>query len=92
MQTRTRHSIVRFQYPFSLSGIGESQPAGEYDVSEDDETIEWLTWIAWHRVAAYIYLPNPNFGPNSRQMVPIDYAELNAALELDRERASGDLN
>lgn len=89
MQTRTRHSIVNFSHSFFLSGIDEVQPAGEYDIAEDDEIIEGLTWIAWQRVAAFICLPLPKLGSNSRQMVPIDYAELNAALELDRERASG---
>jgi hypothetical protein len=92
MHTRTRHSIVSFHYPFSLSGVDGVQPAGEYSIAEDDEIIEGLSWIAWQRTAAFIYLPLPKHGSSSQQMVPIDYAELNAALELDRERVTAGAN
>lgn len=88
MGSRTRHSIVHFRFPFALSGFEGFQPAGDYSVAEDDDMIEGLTWIAWQRVATFIYLPHPNSRSESLRMVPIDYAELNAALELDREQAS----
>ncbi|MAS05664.1 MAG: hypothetical protein CL534_13420 [Ahrensia sp.] len=88
MRTRTRHSTVRFQFPFSLSGSRDLYAAGFYDLIETDEVIEGLNWIIWQRVAAYLYLPLSSPRTYSRRKVEIDYGELHAALELDREQAT----
>lgn len=88
MRTRARHSTIRFQFPFSLSGVGDVHAAGSYDLIERDEVIEGLNWILWQRVAAYIYLPLSSPRAYSRKKVEIDYGELHAALELDREQAN----
>lgn len=85
MQTRTRHSTARFLHSFELTGLGRAQPAGEYDIDEDEQSIEGMTWIAWERVATIIHLPAKREGARSQQMVEIDHDELEAALELDRE-------
>lgn len=88
MRTRTRHSTVQFQFPFSVGGFGDVHAAGSYDLIETDEVIEGLNWIVWERVAAYLYLPLSSPRTYSRKKVEIDYGELNAALELDREQAN----
>jgi hypothetical protein len=86
MQTRTRRSTASFRHPFLLAGLDDALPAGEYDVDEDEQVVEGLSWIAWHRVATFIHLPARRQGARSRQMVGIDHADLEAALELDRQR------
>lgn len=88
MQARTRHSIVRFLNPFTLTGLDRMQPAGEYDIDEDEQSVEGMSWIAWHRVATTIHLPARQEGVRSRQMVKIDHAELEAALEQDRQTSA----
>jgi len=85
MQTRTRHSTARFVNPFTLTGLDRVQPAGEYDIDEDEQSVEGLSWIAWQRVTTIIHLPARREGARSQQMVEIDHAELEAALELDRQ-------
>ena len=92
MQTRTRRTTASFSHPFSLAGFADAQPAGDYDIDEDEEVIEGLSWIAWHRVATFIHLPAGREGARSRQMVGIDHADLEAALELDRRRSHGSDN
>lgn len=86
MQTRTRRSTASFRHPFFLAGLAEALPPGEYDIDEDEQVIEGLSWIAWHRVATFIHLPSSREGARTRQMVGIDHADLEAALELDRQR------
>jgi hypothetical protein len=92
MQTRTRRSTASFRHPFFLAGLSDAQPAGEYDVDEDEQVVEGLSWIAWHRVATFIYLPATHDGARNRQMVKIDYADLETALELDSKRGNGSDN
>jgi hypothetical protein len=89
MQTRTRHSTASFLHSFKLTGFDRAQPAGIYDIDEDEQSVEGMSWIAWHRVATFIHLPARREGAHSRQMVAIDRAELEAALELDRQHSIG---
>lgn len=92
MQTRTRRSTASFRHPFFLAGLDDAQPAGEYDIDEDEQVVEGVSWIAWHRVATFIHLPAIRAGARSRQMVGIDHADLEAALELDRQRGEDSEN
>jgi hypothetical protein len=89
MQTRTRQSTARFRHPFSLAGLDGTQPAGDYDIDEDEQSIEGMSWIAWHRVATFIHLPARQVRALSRQVLQIDHAILEAALDLDRQRGNG---
>ena len=57
MNTRTTHTTVRFTAPFSLSGVDEIQPPGDYAIAEDEELIDGLSWLAYRRVATFIHLP-----------------------------------
>lgn len=84
MQTRSRQRIAHFSKPFRLGGFDAPLPAGEYDVVEDEELIEGLSWIAYRRVATFIHLPARNAGKRQRQVIPIDHADLETALQRDR--------
>lgn len=86
---RTTRSIVRFSSPFLLHGFDGPQPAGEYYVDQDDELIEGISWLAYRRVATFIHLPAIRTGTMTRQIVQIDPADLEAALEKDGEVATG---
>jgi hypothetical protein len=37
MKTRTKHTTVKFTAPFSLGGVDEFQPPGDYAIDEDDD-------------------------------------------------------
>jgi hypothetical protein len=83
MTTRSRQIIVRFAKPFLLPAIDSIQPAGEYRVDQDEDLIDLRTRLAWMRTTAFIHLPAIGPDVQTRQMVPIIPADLDAALEKD---------
>jgi hypothetical protein len=87
MSTRTTHTIVHFSAPFALRGIDEIQPAGDYAVDQDEELIDGVSWLAYRRVATFIHLPAIASSSRRSQLIAIDHAELEAALQQDRDDA-----
>jgi hypothetical protein len=85
MTTRTKRSIAHFAAPFTLRGLDGVQPAGDYDIDEDEEMIEGLSWLAYQRVATFIHIPARNSDQRRAQLVAIDYSELETALQKDQE-------
>lgn len=86
MTTRTTQTVVRFSSSFLLPGVDGPQPAGEYRVDQDEELIEALSSLAWRRVGAFIHLPAIATQGLARQMLPINPADLDAALEQDQQK------
>lgn len=87
MNDRTTQKIVRFQSAFSLPGFDAPQPPGEYLVEQDEQAIEIAHHLAWRRVATFIHLPAISRVGSTQQMVPIDSAFLDAALEQDQKQS-----
>ena len=87
MPTRTNHSIVTFARPFPLGAARDFQPAGDYDVDDDEELIEGLSFTAYRCVATYIHLPARAAGGAAKQFVPIERADLEALLERDQKES-----
>lgn len=88
MSVRTTHSIAHFNSPFILGGVDGLQPAGDYDIDQDEELIEGVSRLAWRRVATFIHLPARSVGGPVSQLVAIDHTELEAALRHDQEKAA----
>ena len=87
MNTRTTSTVVRFGSTFWLPGFDALQPPGEYLVDRDEEPIEIASHQAWRRVATFIHLPAISTRDSTQQMVPIDPAVLDAALEQDQKQS-----
>ncbi|KXF75408.1 hypothetical protein ATN84_19295 [Paramesorhizobium deserti] len=87
MTTRTTQMIVRFSAPFMLPVFDAPQPAGDYRVEQDEELLEIPSRLAWRRVSAFIHLPAIGIDSHTHQMVPIDPADLDAALEKDHQQS-----
>lgn len=85
MTSRTIQTLVHFSAPFRLPDFDTLQPAGDYLVDHDEEAIEGASWLAWRRVGAFIHLPAISANGSTRQMVPINPADLDAALEKDKQ-------
>lgn len=85
MTARTTHAVVRFSSAFLLPGFTEPLPAGEYRVDHDEESFEGASWVAWQRVGAFIHLPAIGARGPKQQMVPINPADLDAALKKDKQ-------
>lgn len=78
MGTRTSTHTVTFRSPFSLPGLDELWPAGDYVVTTDEEQLD-TSFAAYRRVATTIALRK---GAVTRHAAisPLDLA---AALERD---------
>lgn len=83
MASRTTQTMVRFSRAFLLPSFSDHQPAGEYQVDNDEESVEGASWLAWHRVATFIHLPGIGIRAATQQLVPIRSADLDALLEKD---------
>jgi hypothetical protein len=83
MASRTTQTVVHFSSAFRLPGFDETQPAGDYRVDHDEESIEGISRLAWRRVGAFMHLPAFNVRSSAQQMVPLNPADLDAALEKD---------
>ena len=92
MASRTTQTVVCFSSTFRLPGVDAPQPAGSYRVDDDEELIEGLSRLAWRRVASFIYLPGIGQHGATHQMVPINRADLDAALEKDKRALSREPN
>ncbi len=83
--TRTTQTVARFSAEFELPGFDAPLPPGDYRVEHDEESIEGASWLAWIGVGSFIHLPAITTPTSSRQMLPINPADLKAALEKDHK-------
>ena len=81
MPEHITRSSVTFLHPFSLVGIDEVQPAGTYTIETVEETLDNLSFIAYHRLSTTIILPTKS----GAQWVAIDPRDLEAAQKKDAE-------
>lgn len=85
MASRTTQSVVHFSSAFSFAGLDAPQPSGDYRIDCDEESIEGISRLAWLRTSTFIHLPAIATQSPTHQMVLIDPANLEAALEKDRQ-------
>jgi hypothetical protein len=83
--TRPFRCPAETRNPFLLPGFDKPQPAGDYRVDHDVESIEGISRLAWLRVGSFIHLPGIGVHMSMHQMVPINPADLDAALEKDNK-------
>ena len=81
MSARTSRRTVTFKSPFALNGL-EALPAGRYTVETDEEQLD-VSFPAFRRTATFIFAPRPSQGPMQLEMIAVDPAELEMALERD---------
>jgi hypothetical protein len=83
MTVRTSRKTVTFTRPFSLSAIGEVQPAGSYTVETDEEELPGVSFPAYRRIATLILLRSRGGGRVMEQLISIDPLELHSAQQRD---------
>lgn len=86
MEARTTRHTVHFISQFMLDGFEAPQPPGDYEIESDEEPIQGATHAGYRRTATFIHLPALSSRSLTKQMVPVDPAELVAALAADLER------
>ena len=85
MAGRTTRTTIHFLKPFSLPGFDRPHPPGDYRVDHDEDLIEGLSRLAWHRTCSFIFLPAIGAESATQQMISISPADLDALLERDKE-------
>ncbi len=80
---RTTTKTVTFARPFVLAGYGDPLPAGNYVVETDEELLDGVSFVAYRRISTVLHLHARPSSPGRRQVLPIDPAELDAALTRD---------
>ena len=81
MTMRTTEKTITFHRPFCLKGVDSVLPPADYRVVTDEELIEGLSFVAYHRVSTIIFVPAPS--GSAVEMVPVDPLDLQAAQERD---------
>jgi len=81
---RTTRSTLSFRSAFKLPELDEAQPAGDYILETDEETIDTMSRLAWRRVATFLSIPSVARARNFIERVSVDPAGLDAAVLKDR--------
>ena len=84
MTARTTEETITFNKPFTLAGIGEVLPAGDYRVETDEELLQGISFHAYRRVQTLIHLPSKSGNPGLVRTLTIDPKDLEAALKRDQ--------
>ncbi len=83
MTVRTTESTVTFNNPFKLDSFDRPQPAGTYRLTIDEEEIAGISFLAYRRAVTMLHTPAISAGSRTRQLVPVESWELEAALAKD---------
>jgi hypothetical protein len=83
MTTRSNNKSVVLGHSFELKGVDRLLPPGEYRIVTDEELIEELSFLAYRRVATWIFVRAVSHQASTVEMVAIDPQELQAAQERD---------
>lgn len=88
MIQRTTTRTVTFAHPFTLSGVDEVQPAGNYTVEIDEELIQTLSFPAYRSTGTWFRLPSQGGIATATRAVKVTPTELGEALAKDAMVAS----
>lgn len=83
MSGRTKNSTVKLMSEFTFAEYEGTLPPGEYSLTENEELIEGVSWLAYRRTATYIQVPAIGRGGLSCQLFKIGQEELTAIVEHD---------
>jgi hypothetical protein len=84
MTERTIETTVTFKHPFTLAALEGPQPAGTYTLETTEEEIPDVSFAAFRRTETLLRLPAVTRPGGASQVIPVDPAELTAALTADR--------
>jgi hypothetical protein len=83
MSRRTTRTTLSFRSPFTLPELDQTQPAGDYILDTDEETIDSMSRIAWRRVATFLHLPSIAQTRGFVERVSVDPTGLDVAMLKD---------
>lgn len=84
MNTRTIRTKVMFLHPFIMPGLAETQPAGTYGLTTDQEELIGLSFITFRTVAVFLQVPGLGMSSLETRQVAINLDDLDACVCADR--------
>jgi hypothetical protein len=89
---QSKESIVRIDRPFRLSNGTRTYPAGDYEVTTENEQLGDFTFEAFRRISTRIYLPPVSGQMGIGEILEIDPVELeNLVLQSEPLNAGQNL-
>ena len=93
MTVRSSERVVSFRHSFSLRNADRRLPPGEYRILSEEESIEGLSFMAYRTTSMSMEVPLRTDGvtrvalggSSSMEMIPVNAAELDVALDCDRQ-------
>jgi hypothetical protein len=86
MPTRTVKSSATFRHPFTLKGMEEELPAGDYNLEIDEELLEEPSFPVFRRTRILLHLQKNKIRPNVTETVWVNPTDFDAALARDRAK------
>lgn len=87
MTSRTTASTVTFAYPFTIAGCSDERPAGNYEITTEENLLQNLSFAAYRRTVTHLRIEGLK-GTGHTEMRPIDPSNLELALSLDQMRST----
>jgi hypothetical protein len=84
MSIRTRTETITFRHPFSLKGVEQVLPGGDYRVLTDEALIEGLSFPAYRRISTMIFVPSQFYQSSAVELLTVDPLDLSDAQARDR--------
>lgn len=87
MTSPTTMSTVTFDYPFTIAGCSDERPAGNYEITTEENLLQNLSFTAYRRTATHLRIEELK-GTGHTEMRPTDPSNLELALSLDLMRST----
>jgi hypothetical protein len=78
---RTTRQTVTFHHPVRIEGIEEILPAGGYEVETDEESIDFLSFVAWRRIRATVMVQTKG----TLRAYAVNPSDLDASIKRDAQ-------
>lgn len=83
MRTRSYTTIVTLSGPFILPGYIDPLPAGDYEVLVEEELLEGLSFLAWHRTGTFLTAHGRDSPAGRSELYAISDTDLKEVLRRD---------
>lgn len=87
LRSATRPAAARRRPPSGVPDFNAPHRLETTRVDHDEESIKDVSRLTWRRVGAFIHLPAVGMQGSTQQMVPINPADLDAALQKDHKQS-----
>ena len=89
MLTRTRTTRLTFRRSFLLPGDAAALPAGDYDLTIEEERLEPLSFEAWRRTGTWLVVRGSGATAGRVEMRPVTEQDIDKLIAMDMARDGG---